>query len=351
MNEEESPGLKFSGLFPKDSDIPQYIRDDVMKMELECIEKQKKLEELRNKLELRIRWKSGDKTVFASRSNTLYQLFEIIWHQFQLFNEDDFQSDELDIIQDTKREKSEVLKAIDCEKIVGSTDGDVCSKEKKKVANDDGSVEQHDESKIENMTNQVNHDDGKICKIKIIESFSEEKTEKSLMEEKEMEFDSPGSASIHAVPLTVTNYCKTQNNLIFSAKIAENMRLRLYNASAKTALEAFEATSLYKTLETLNFNSYRPLILETKKSINVFEIYYADGFNILLEEFDLELREFKEIRSVRMPKLGTLTDLKSKDIWKYILLMIFSGVSCGHLKFPTLITIFYCNISQITSLL
>ena len=96
------------------------------------------------------------------------------------------------------------------------------------------------------------------------------------------------------------------------------MRLRLYNASAKTASDAFDVTSILKTLESLNFNSYRPLILETKKSSSVFDVYHVDGFNILLEEFDLELNEFKEIRSVRMAKLGTLTDLKSKNINMYM---------------------------------
>jgi hypothetical protein len=287
-----------------------------MKMELEGIEKQKRLEELRNKLELRIRWKNSDKIVFASRSNTLYQLFEIIWNQFQLFNEEDFQSFELDVIKDS----------IKCEEGVKSSGGGVCCKDKNNDidnnntcvdemnANDNKSGGKNDH----NITKVIdNHE--KTGENKRTENYSEDKMENNLKEEKETESDGPRSSSSQTVALTVTNYSKTSNIVLFSAKIAENMRLRLYNASAKTASEAFDATSIFKTLESLSFNSYRPLILETKKSTDSFEVYYTDGFNILLEEFDLELKEFKEVRSVRMPKLGTLTDLKSKLIMKFFM--------------------------------
>ena len=302
-------------------------------MELEGIEKQKKIEELRNKLELRIRWKNGDKIVFASRSNTLYQLFEIIWHQFQLFNEEDFQYHELDVIQDKKNEKNTEINTMDEieNKVEKSSQNDGCSEGKNKDTDNDDNKhfvdkdtsenedededENEDESKNESVTHKVSDDD-KVDLNKIIKTFSEEeKPEKSLKEDDGTESNGPGSSSAsHTVALTVTNYSKVQNKVLFSPEIAGNMRLRLYNASAKTASDAFDATSILKTLESLNFNSYRPLILETKKSSSLFDIYYADGFNILLEEFDLELNEFKEIRSVRMPKLGTLTDLKSKNI-------------------------------------
>jgi hypothetical protein len=300
-----------------------------MKMELEGIEKQKKLEELRNKLELRIRWKNGDRIVFASRSNTLYQLFEIIWNQFQLFNEEDFQSYELDVIKDTKSDEdsnSTGLNSIKCKGGVKSSGSGGSEEKKNDIDNIDTCVDvknanqDKSESKNENMINKVIDNHEKTSENKITGNYSEEKIENNLKEEKETESDGPRSSSFHTVPLTVTNYSKTSNTVLFSAKIAENMRLRLYNASAKTASEAFDATSIFKTLESLSFNSYRPLILETKKSTNSFEVYYADGFNILLEEFDLELKDFKEVRSVRMPKLGTLTDLKSKSITQYCIL-------------------------------
>lgn len=293
-----------------------------MKMELEGIEKQKKLEELRNKLELRIRWKNADKIVFASRSNTLYQLFEIIWNQFQLFNEEDFQSYELDVIQNTKREEgsnSTVMNSIKCEEGVNSSGSGASEEKNNNIDNVNTNInEDKIESKNDVMIDKVIDNYDKTSENKRNENYSEEKIENNLKEEKETESDGPrSSSSSHTVALTVTNYSKTTNIVLFSAKIAENMRLRLYNASAKTASEAFDATSIYKTLESLSFNSYRPLILETKKSTNCFEVYYTDGFNILLEEFDLELKDFKEVRSVRMPKLGTLTDLKSKSIMKY----------------------------------
>ena len=303
-------------------------------MELEGIEKQKKIEELRNKLELRIRWKNGDKIVFASRSNTLYQLFEIIWHQFQLFNEDDFQSYELDVIQDKKNEKNtEVITMNEVEnKLEKSRENYSCSEGKNKdndiddnkhfVNNDTSGNKNEDESKNENVEIKMSDDDDddKVDLNKIIKTFSDEdKPEKSLNKDKKMESIGPESSSeSHPVALTVTNYSKIQKIILFSPEIADNMRLRLYNASAKTASDAFDVTSILKTLESLNFNSYRPLILETKKSSSVFDVYHVDGFNILLEEFDLELNEFKEIRSVRMAKLGTLTDLKSKNINMYM---------------------------------
>ena len=300
-----------------------------MKMELEGIEKQKKLEELRNKLELRIRWKNSENIVLASRSNTLYQLFEIIWNQFQLFNEEDFQSFELDVIEDTKREEdSTVIDLIKCNEVVNSSGSGASEEKSRDIDNVDTNVND-DKSGLENdnVINKVIGNHEIIGENKRGENYSEEKVEKNLREEKETESDGPrSSSSFHTVALTVTNYSKTSNIVLFSAKIAENMRLRLYNASAKTASEAFDATSIFKTLESLCFNSYRPLILETKKSTNSFEIYYTDGFDIILQEFDLELKEFKEIRSVRMPKLGTLNDLKSKSIIEYIILHFISSV-------------------------
>ena len=109
---------------------------------------------------------------------------------------------------------------------------------------------------------------------------------------------------------------------VFNEIVAQQMRLRFYNSSAKIVTDCFDFSMHSKSLESLNFSSYRHLLLETKNSSDVFEVYYSDGFDILIEEYDLEERTFRDTRTVRLPRLGTLSDLRGTRI-RYIFVSVF----------------------------
>ena len=87
-------------LFPTDSEIPLYIRSDVKKLEKEAYEIQRQSEVLRNRLDLKINFKNSEKSIHVSRTNTLKELFDIIWVEFSLFLEPEFKNKEIIEITD-----------------------------------------------------------------------------------------------------------------------------------------------------------------------------------------------------------------------------------------------------------
>jgi hypothetical protein len=282
----------FSGVFPLDSDIPQYIRDDVIKMEEEAVEKQKKIEATRNKLELKVFWKNSEKTVFISRRQTLYELFQTIWYQFALADEEDF-----------AMRGSAVIGA----DLVSSVDVDDVSvvKDEEEVVAGFGIVRDAEEKgKKNSLLGDVKEErEGEVKEEKDIKEEKEVQLENEIVTEKK-EGSKEESASKQSESYDLFR------SYLFSDEAAKQMRLRFYNMTSKVATDVFDFSSLSKTLDTLNFSSYRYLILETKKRTDIFPVYFSDGFDVLLEEFDSDLKEFREARTVRLPKEGTLLNLK-----------------------------------------
>ena len=211
--------------FPNISDIPQYIRDDVLSMEKEALEKQKNLEILHNLLELKITWKNVVRTIVISRKETLRKLYEMMWSLFGIVDDPDFAA-----------QKPGPFSCSNSELI--------------------------DATKIE-----IN--------------------------------DAVDNVEAMADP-----------QRLFNETVAQQMRLRFYNSSAKIVTDCFDFSMHSKSLESLNFSSYRHLLLETKNSTDVFEVYYSDGFDVLIEEYDHDECTFRDTRTVRLPKLGTLSDLR-----------------------------------------
>ena len=87
----------------------------------------------------------------------------------------------------------------------------------------------------------------------------------------------------------------------------DQFRLRFYNVTTKTLTDAFEMTTNgWKTLESLSFNSYRPLTVELKQSEKMWEIYYNDGLSVQLEGYDEATNSLLPVRSIRLPKYCTV---------------------------------------------
>ena len=88
-------------------------------------------------------------------------------------------------------------------------------------------------------------------------------------------------------------------------------RLRFYNTTMKTCTDAFDnESSGSKTLESLYFNNYRALLLEIRSPEETFEVYYNDGFGLLIEEYDPIIGGMKPTRTVRVPRTCTVGVLK-----------------------------------------
>lgn len=88
-------------------------------------------------------------------------------------------------------------------------------------------------------------------------------------------------------------------------------RLRSYNVHTFIKSEPidFEVSKLI-TLGDLGFSDYRTYMVETRKPGESWEVFYSDGFTLLLEEFDGVSFSFKDPRSVRFRKGFTLRDVK-----------------------------------------
>ena len=313
---EATESAIFSGVFPLDSDIPQYIRDDVIKMEEEAVEKQRKIEATRNKLELKVFWKNSEKTVFISRRQTLHELFQTIWYQFALADEEDFAT--------TGREEEEEEADTDP---TSSVDVD-----EMKVINDKDKDKEEDLIGIGIGIGIVRDAEEKGKQSVLGNDVKEErevKEEKDTREDKEIDMDNKGVVDVREGTEEESAPKQSEDvdlfrSYLFSDEAAKQMRLRFYNMSSKVATDVFDFSSLTKTLDTLNFSSYRYLILETRKETDFFPVYFSDGFDVLLEEFDSDLKEFKEARTVRLPKEGTLLNLKGSVIILYCTILYYT---------------------------
>jgi hypothetical protein len=89
------------------------------------------------------------------------------------------------------------------------------------------------------------------------------------------------------------------------------LRLRNYNVSAKVGTDIFEyETCEEKTLEEMMISAYRPLLLETRKLDARWDVYFADGVTLNVEEYDPTANTFKSARCVRLRKGSTCRDLR-----------------------------------------
>lgn len=92
----------------------------------------------------------------------------------------------------------------------------------------------------------------------------------------------------------------------------DQFRLRHYLPSTKICQNIFDIKNELNTLEFLGFTSNKCYKLEIKNKSDVFDVYYNDGFTLLLEEYDVEENMFKDSRTVRMQKASTLEDLRGE---------------------------------------
>jgi hypothetical protein len=95
-------------------------------------------------------------------------------------------------------------------------------------------------------------------------------------------------------------------------------RLRDYNQYTKLLQGGIDNERCkLKTLGDLNFSDYKCYYLETRTYQQEWEEYYADGFSILVEEFDSMMMFFKEPRTIRLPTLATVGELRQR-LSKYV---------------------------------
>lgn len=89
-------------------------------------------------------------------------------------------------------------------------------------------------------------------------------------------------------------------------------RLRLYNSFTHYRSDTYDVESQgSETLTSLGMNEYKVYIVETRKSTEQWEVFHADGFTVIIVEYDPVTLLFKEPRSIRLKKFSILSDLKA----------------------------------------
>lgn len=91
------------------------------------------------------------------------------------------------------------------------------------------------------------------------------------------------------------------------------LRLRDYNTYSRTTTGVYDYdVAGQKTLGELNFGDYRSYLLETRSRDQTWEPYYADGFSVLVEDFDALSGFFnKALHTIRLQRFATLGDLRT----------------------------------------
>jgi len=89
-------------------------------------------------------------------------------------------------------------------------------------------------------------------------------------------------------------------------------RLRLYNSFTHYRSDTYDIESQgSETLTSLGINEYKVFLVETRQPIEQWEVFHADGFTVIIIEYDPVTLLFKEPRSIRLKKFSILSELKT----------------------------------------
>ena len=269
-------------------------------MEKIIFEKQKAQDLLRNKMDLKIYFKNKERLVQASRVFTVSELFSRIYDEFSLSTEPEFATDNLNSDEDKDDESSVEEGEKDEEEDNNNNGIDDSADVNNGIIIDDIDLDIDDDNKKMKVNMKVKR---KRKEVTISENIQNIQKNQNIHK---VNFDTslPSNKIIEKNIENSTD--KNSENVNF-----ENMRLRFYNITTRISTDVFDYNSKNKSLESLGFCSYRYLILEIKNKNDNFEIYHMDGFNVSLEGYNNENNIFEDVRTVRVPKNGTLNDLKN----------------------------------------
>ena len=275
---------------PDDDMVPEYIREDVRRTEAEAAEKEKVLEEQRNRLELKITFGDTERVIRATKQDTCHQLLLKLWDEWDLESEPAFAA---------WKAKKDRLKGggVVVEGSSGGGGEDSGGGGLDEI-NDDSRPPSSEEALEVSTT-------APPAAVAVVPSSSS-----SAAAAAAAALDD-GDAPLSPTPPQDTNTdTNLDTNLDLDLPLSQ-CRLRFYNVSMKTCTDVFDdATSGTKTLEQLYFNSYRALLLEIRSPEDTFEVYYNDGFGLLVDEYDAIIGGMKPTRTVRVPRTCTVGVLK-----------------------------------------
>lgn len=126
------------------------------------------------------------------------------------------------------------------------------------------------------------------------------------MNEKNWYKEDDGKGESYVIPIG-------PNNAFASSEPCFDLfRLRLYNTFTHFRSDTYDVESQgSETLTSLGINEYKVFLVETRQSTEQWEVYYADGFTVIIVEYDPVTLRFKEPRSVRLKKFSILSELKA----------------------------------------
>lgn len=121
---------------------------------------------------------------------------------------------------------------------------------------------------------------------------------------KEPEFDLTDSVAVADSTTNSSETSSASDEMVSQWPPINRMRLRLYSYY-KTGADTFDYEEFANSsLEKMNIGAYRPLLLETRRVTEQFELYYLNGFNLEVDEFDRDTGKYNPVKKFRFP-LGT----------------------------------------------
>jgi hypothetical protein len=212
-------------------------------MEETTIKKQREVELQRNKLDLKIHWKDKENVVSVSKKNTLEELLEIIWDDFELYNEPG-----LGLQSELRLEEGSE----------GGLEGELES-----VLESESGFESKVESGFESesfvLKEFLDPTDVEVLGLK--DAQKEDKKENQKEDQKEnqkedqKEDQKQDQKEDQKWPINYGQF-----------------RLRFFNIITKSYTDAFDITNGNRMLESLCFNSYRPMALEVRGKGDDWEV-------------------------------------------------------------------------------
>jgi len=259
--------------FPSDEVVPEYVHQIVREVEEKRLAKQLEEDEYRNRLNVKIYWNNLEHVLPCKRTDTYKDLMDRLWTHFNLQN------------QCCRRNNARTT-----------------SLDNRSIIDNDSLVSQN-VSRLESTTNFPANMAVSTTSSVIVEDNSEASVvsgTKSVSDSVSSHTSKESDDSVDVRNLSAQTESKY-----------DLFRLRNFNIYSKIKQETIDFEQCQSSnLAFLQFTDYKSYCLETRHPDESWELYYSDGYTILLQEFDSVTCSFKEVQSVRFKRNFTIRDLK-----------------------------------------
>ena len=263
--------------FPSDDMVPEAIKKLVRDEEESKAAKLRAEQELRNRLLIKIHWNNVEHQIQCKKTDTYEDFLEYLWNHFKL----EFHCCSLSSRSDTS-----------------------CSTQSMKLP----------VTLLDLPTPPISTQDSNDNNNGSNGNSSAAPPRPDSRCSNEAVGDKSESSEVTTNVNDMNDFCAAESVQIEEEEVSKFslFRLRHYNSYSKVKSDIVDfESSRNMQLGDLLFSDYKPMILETRRPEEDWELFFADGCTVLLQEFDSVTFTFKDARSVRFKKNFTVRDLKN----------------------------------------